>query len=139
MDTAITQHQPANTRPITKTVCTRCDELDLECIKPGRITKKILLKLSTKHFANSNCLRRQIMLTLLFTAFPLCGICITDLTFILITPAYVIPVLHIVVCAFLLSVIIGSYLILLLHSIPRSATSRYIMSEPDNKAANHQF
>lgn len=136
MTTAITQHQPANTHPIAKTICTRCDELDLECIKPGRITKKVLLKLSAKHFAHNNCLRRQIMLTLLFTAFPLCGICITDLTFILMTPTYVIPVLHIVICAFLLLVILCSYLMLLLHSIPRSATSRYVMSESENNPAN---
>ncbi|WCT13884.1 hypothetical protein [Mucilaginibacter jinjuensis] len=136
MDTAITQHQSVNNPSINKAVCTRCDELDLECIKPGRITKKLLLKLSPKHFAPINCLRRQIMLTLLFTAFPLCGICITDLTFILITPAYVIPILHIIICAFLLSVIICSYLILLLHSIPRSAASRYLMSESETRPVN---
>jgi hypothetical protein len=128
MDTVITQH----TRPLGKTICTRCEVLDLECIKPGRLTKKLLLKLSAKHLAHSNCLRRQIMLTLLFTAFPLCGICITDLTFILISPDYVIPALHMVICGFLLLVIICSYLILLLHSIPRSATSKYMMLKPEN-------
>ncbi len=136
MDTLITHHQPTNTHPINKTACTRCDELDVECIKPSRITKKLLLMLSAKHLAHSNCLRRQIMLTLLFTAFPLCGICITDLTFILMAPSYVIPILHIVICAFLLSVIICAYIILLLHSIPRSATSKYMMSESETGAAN---
>jgi hypothetical protein len=136
MDTAINQHQDTNTQPTHKSVCTRCDQLDLECIRPGRITKKILLKLSAKHLAHSNCLRRQIMLTLIFTAFPLCGICITDLTFILMAPVYVIPMLHVVICSFLLLIIICSYIILLLHSIPRSATSRYLMSESENRRPN---
>jgi len=121
MDTVVTQHQ--HTRPFSKTLCTRCEELDLQCIEPGRFTKKLLLMLSAKHLANSKCLRLQIILMLIFTAFPLCGIFITDLTFILIAPDYAIPVLHMVICAILFLAIVSSYILLLLHSIPRSAIS----------------
>lgn len=131
MDSLISQHQQNNIQAKDKLICTRCEQLDLECIKPGGITKKLFLMLSAKNLAHSNCLRRQIMLALLFTAFPLCGICITDLTFVLITPDYVIPPVHIVIGTFLLLIIVSAYIILLLHAIPRSATSKYLLQESE--------
>jgi len=62
-------------------------------------------------------------------SFPLCGICITDVAFVFMGPAYSIPVAHVLICLLLLTVIVGLYMKLLRHSTGTSVVPKFILSK----------
>ncbi|SFS42876.1 hypothetical protein SAMN04487890_101447 [Mucilaginibacter polytrichastri] len=129
MSSATIQNQHNNTYQRGRKNCTYCELHNLECITTKPPATVPSLGISIKQVTHNRCIREQIMLVLLFASFPFCGICITDFTFILIGPGYQIPVSHLIICTCSLLIIACSYITLWLHSAPRAAMSKYILSK----------
>jgi len=99
-----TKSNAINDNPASAKACKYCLQHKVSCIKPGTLIQTLVPASST-----DGCIRKQIMFIQLFAYFPLFGIVIPNAFLLLADAHYTVPLLHWVLCIFLIIVIGGLF------------------------------